>query len=438
MFAENNNSKFMNLFDENGHMKIYEGMRFYKKTEEQNNMVRLWLKLKETVNEDSLSYAAVKTMERHRTFRLVVKNDGKCYYLEDNQREPVVHKNDSSRYVVGTADNNGHLTRIGYGEDTITIDFFHGTSDGIGVYNFARTLLYFYFKHLGKITEEVSNVVTEATLEDSREYADCFLFVEPQKVNATKKYEYERAFQLPDKRMDCPYECNYSKIKVNALEFESFMRSNGSSRSGVFAYFINTAIAKVNPDFADPVVCALAVNARGAYGAEITNRCCVATVPVWYDHEIQNLPLGEALKKSRLMIVDGATKDNVTAAALGNIKFNQSLEERFSTLAEKRAFACEVNKRGGVKYTYGLSYVGEFSVCPEIDKYIEEVHTVLCANTIPLIVEITKFAGYYNLSYCSHFENDLYMDEFLNELKKSGISYTVEKVDNFKEPLAVF
>lgn len=431
--------EFGNQFDSEGKMRIIDGMRYYKKNDTQNNIPRCIIKLKEPVDKECLEYAAEVAMKRHRVFRLTVVRDDKRFYLKTNDKKPVVHLDDEGRHTVGTEENNGYLTRIGYNGNTISVEFFHGVSDGMGLIAFNKTLLYYYgSKKYGKIEPVPSDILLEETPEDPREYADSLLFIPNEEVTPGKKYEYDRAFQIHDTQMKCEYECKYYELKISAEEFENYMRRNSSSRSAVFALMMNRTIAECNNLKDEPIVAALAVNARGAYGAEKTTKCCVATIPLWYDKEISKLTLSEQLKTTRQMIVDGTQTNNIIASAQRTKKFNETLEERFPALEEKKAFACKVNKQGGIKYTYGISYIGETKYGKGIDEHIEESYLMLCANTIPIILEIAKCSGYYHISYCTHLEADPYVFKLRDMFLAAGIPCTCVQKENFAETIAIF
>ena len=426
------------LFDSEGKIKITDGMRYYKKTDEQNNMVRFIIKLKMPVNKDALLYAFEKSLNRHRTFRFTVVSDEKNYYLKENNQKPVVHFNDGKRYVVGNDQNNGYLTRVGYNGDTISVDFFHGITDGVGVTAFNKTLLYYYFKKLGIENIQEDGIMLENDSEDIREYLECSHFVPDDQVQVSNIYQYEKAFQLPDKQIESKYECKFYEFKIDARSFEQYMRDNSSSRSGVFAQFMNSVIAENNDVGDEPVVAALAVNARPFVNAQMTNMCCVSTVPVWYDKSICKLSESEQLKASRQMIVDGTQNNNIIFAMQRNKAFDQKLEHDFETLLQKQQFAKEVNKRGGVKYTYGLGYLGEMKFGNGIDENVSQSYMMLCANTIPVILEIAKFGDSYHISYCTHIENDPYVFKLKDKFVNAGITCMLEQKDNFAETLAVF
>jgi len=429
---------FEQLFDNRGRMRISDGMRYYKKTDEQNNMPRFVVEMNELVDCDCLNRAAQKALERHRVFRMTVVSDSAEFFLTTNDQEPLVHHEDGQRHVVGTEANHGYLTWIGYRDHQIMVEFFHGVSDGMGVIAFVKTLLYHYCCEKYGAFDAPKGVLTSAIPEDPLEYADSLLFIPEEPAVPGVRYEYEKAFQLPDEQMKSPISCRYYELTLDAPAFEDCMRRNRSSRSALFAWMMNRTIARVNGQAAEPIVAALAVNARAAYGAQSTEQCCVATIPLWYDAELAALSDAEQCEKTREMIVEGTKPHNIIAGAQRTKQFNERLSERYPTLLEKQAFACMVNKQGGIKYTYGLSYIGEVTYGAGIDEHVQASYAVLCSNTIPVILEIAKCRDHYHISYCTHLENDPYVWKLREAFEEVGISCNCVQKEDFIETLACF
>lgn len=432
--------RFSALFDEQGRMRIHDGMRYYKKTHEENNMVCVKVALKEPVDPEFLLHAFEETLNRLRVFRLVAETDGKVFYLRENRAAPVVHLDDGSRRTVCTPENNGYMIRVGYRGNVITIDFFHGVSDGTGVIAFQKTLLYYYFeKKYGRLDILPPHVILRDTPEDPREYADSLLFVEEAETESPPKlYKYDRAFQLPGERMESGHSCRRYTLLITAETFEGYMRKSGTSRSAMFAMFMNRAIAEEHDTGGLPIVAALAADARKAYGAEQTLQCCVCTVPVWYDENIQGLPWPEQLCAGRKMILAGVSKERILSGAQNLKKFNRALEENHPTLAEKKAYARTVNERGSVKYTYGISCQGEMDYGADINRLVMDNYVLLCANTIPVILEITKWNARYHVNYCTHLKKDPYIGRLTELFLKEGIPCTCTQEEDFVEAYADF
>lgn len=432
-------AKFQNQFDAEGRMKILAGMRYYKKTRDENNMPRTSIVLKEPVDKECLEYAARTALPRFKVHRFKVVGDEYRYYLKLNEAPAIVHQNDGTRQTVGGDENNGYLTRIGYRDHEITVDMFHGINDGVGTVPFLKTLLYYYCeKKYGIDKSKLTDLILADTPEDPREYADSMLFLPEEEIKPDGKYTYREAFYLPDEQMKSPWECKHYQLKVNALDVERYTRLHDTSVSAVFALFVNKAIAGLSERDGLPIVGAMAVDARPAYKAEKTMQCCVATIPVYYDDEIENMALSDQLKKTRQIVMQQAKADNILASAIGTRKFNEKMEAEYPTLAEKKKFCREVNEKSGHLYTYGISYIGDFSLGEGIDEHIAEFNAMLPANTIPVIIEILKFRDQYIINYMSHLENDRYVSALKDLFLCEEMSCEVVRRENFQECIAQF
>ena len=82
--------------------------------------------------------------------------------------------------------------------------------------------------------------------------------------------------------------------------------------------------------------------------------------------------------------------------------------------------------------------MGEISFGEGIDEHVEDCSFLLCANTLPIIIEIIKYKENYLISYCTHLENDIYIDKLQKLFLQEGISCTYTQKDNFIETMADF
>ncbi len=431
--------KFQNLFDEKGRMKILAGMRYYKKTVDENNMPRTSVILNEPVDQACLEYAVQTALPRFKVHRFKVVGDEHRYYLQLNDAPPVVHQNDGSRQTVGGKENNGYLTRIGYRGFEITIDMFHGINDGVGTMPFLKTLLYYYCeKKYGIEKSKLTSLILADTPEDPREYADSMLFLPDEDVKPIGKYVYKEAFCLPDEQMKSPWECRHYQLKADARALERYTHMHDTSVSSVFSLFVNKVIAGMNDREGLPVVAAMAVDARTAYKAEAAMQCCVATIPIYYDDRLEAMSVSDQLKETRKIVMQQAKTNNILSSAIGTKKFNEKLEADYPMLEDKIQFCRAVNDRAGRLYTYGISYIGDFHMGEGIDEHIAEFNALLPANTIPVIIEILKFKDQYILNYMSHLENDRYVYALKDMFLCEDVPCEIIQQENFKECIAQF
>ena len=75
-------------------MRILAGMRYYKKTADENNMPRFAFVFKEPIDAECLEYAVKKAFPRFKVHCMKVTGDENRLYLELNDRPPVLQKND--------------------------------------------------------------------------------------------------------------------------------------------------------------------------------------------------------------------------------------------------------------------------------------------------------------------------------------------------------
>lgn len=427
------------LFDEFGRMQILDGMRYYKKTQEENNMPRFVITMTEKIDRECLQYAAKTAMQRFCVQRLVVESDESRFYLKQNFQEPVVHLDNGERHVVCNEKNRGHMTWIGYKECDIIVDFFHGVSDGIGMIPFLKLLLTSYCqKKYSNKTYGKTDLQPGASGGNEKEYTEAIRFLPEAFVVEEHSYRWKSALQLKGRQMELERGCYHYVLSVDGNAFDDYVTRNGSCRSAVFAMFMNQAIAGIHKVDEKPIVAAMAINARKAYGAEETLQCCVATIPLWYDSKVAELSVSERLKKGRAMVSEGVKKECVLLGAQKNRLLNQNLEANYPTLEEKMAHCRRLTDSGSDRYTYGLSYLGDISFGELADAYVKDVRAILCANTIPLILEILKWKGKYTISYNTHLEEDRYLKELIAMFQEAGITCNCIKQEMFEEALADF
>lgn len=415
---------------------ILDGMRyFYSKTEDCNFVPRLEITMIGPINLSQLQIAAERAMNRYRLFRLIIKKDEHHYYLTDSSMCPVVHVDKGERHIIGTEENNGHLTWIGARDRTIIVEFFHGIADVHGVLPVVKFLLQCYCDSVYG-TEFVGDSFDTLTT-DPEDCMDSMSFVDEKQQCPIRK-NTPVAFQLPEERLEHRERCLVYALTVDADQFDAYMRRNRSSRTAVFALFMNRAIASVHTERESKIVAGIAADVRNIYGAEKTLRDCTDMVSVWFDSDIEAMPIQEQLQHSRQMIIDSMQPEIRLAYAAETKRNNVLLDERIPLLENKKIFCQRIHKYSNINYTYNISNVGHVSFGEEVDTYIDRVESIMCANGRPIIIEILQYEKNYNVVYCSRIQNDPYIHKFHQLFMQEGIPCTCEKREDLIETLAVF
>ena len=151
------------------------------------NSFRLACILKEEVDPSLLFEAVKETLKRFPTFDVKLKKGYFWYYLEKNNKNPIIRK--ESPYICESNDfelQNGFPFNITYHEKRISIEIFHAISDGTGGMEFFKAIIFNYLtlkRHEIKNKGEVLTTQVETLLDESE---DSFKFNYDNKIEQTK------------------------------------------------------------------------------------------------------------------------------------------------------------------------------------------------------------------------------------------------------------
>ena len=105
--------------------------------------------MKETVNPKILEKAVNIALEKYNLFKVKMKYGFFWYYLEENNKEPIIEKEkDYPCKYIEPSKNNDYLFKITYFEKKINIDIFHVLTDGGSGVVFFREIIYTYLELL--------------------------------------------------------------------------------------------------------------------------------------------------------------------------------------------------------------------------------------------------------------------------------------------------
>lgn len=425
------------LFDSRGNMPILDGMRyFYTKTDDCSFLPAMELTMADPVDLPCLQSAVEAAMARFRVFRLVVVQEGESYYLRDNPEKPIVHVHDGSRHVAGTAENNGHLTRVTVNGSKILLEFFHGISDGHGAYPFLTLMLRKYCAlRYGEADIPAEDPIYR---EDPRECMESMAFIDETREYTLKKTAPAGAFQIPEE-MFAPENGSFIyELDVDAAAFDAYMRRQGGSRTGVFALFMDHAICDVTPPGDAPIITGVAADVRRIYGAEASMRDCTDTIPLVFDREMQALPIPEQMQLARKRILENMDPELRLASACEAKKNYLQLEKRLPTLKGKKLFSRRLHGMFYKSFTYHLSAVGKISFGPGVDPHVVGLESRTYANVTPIILVIQQFGDNYHICYCTRVQDDPYVRRLQARFLEAGIPCSCLLRESPQEPLVVF
>ncbi|MBQ9896519.1 MAG: hypothetical protein IJM40_04300 [Synergistaceae bacterium] len=157
----------------------FDRMFYFFSSDEETCSIVLELDLSFIIDPQILKQALNIALKRNGAFRPEIFIDAKGEVIyQDNTREADVYKYepDDTKFF-GTDDMNGYLFRVLYDRNKLIISMYHAVSDGRGLLDFVRTLLYYYLNLAGFNIQPNKYITLLETPQDKTELED------PSEVN---------------------------------------------------------------------------------------------------------------------------------------------------------------------------------------------------------------------------------------------------------------
>lgn len=109
------------------------------------------VELQETIDETAMRKAVAEAIVWHPLFgtRLIFENG--LFYLEENPKPPIVFRADRAPKTYGGAESNDYPWIFTVEDNRLVFYSIHALSDGMGTFNFCKTVLHLYYRHLGVV-----------------------------------------------------------------------------------------------------------------------------------------------------------------------------------------------------------------------------------------------------------------------------------------------
>ncbi len=112
-----------------------------------STVFRISALLKEKIDPKILKQALNITLDRYKIFKVKMKAGFFWYYLEENNKEPIIEEEkDYPCKYIDPKRNNDYLFKVTYFDRKINIDIFHALTDGGSGIVFFREMIYLYLE----------------------------------------------------------------------------------------------------------------------------------------------------------------------------------------------------------------------------------------------------------------------------------------------------
>lgn len=386
--------------------------------------VRLTVRLKDEIDEHLLREALEKTRQRYPYFsrKLRAAEDAFCY--EPNEL-PVSLLHTDGPIRLSSEESNHHVWAVAWFEDRIHLDFFHGITDGTGMYRVLATLLGYYCKaRYG--TEPDPGISTLETPIPEAETLDPQDTLSLPETNLPAPAAFSPAFTLETDGGLTPSGPTIWDLEIPEATLIRYSSDNDASPGTLISLLMAHAIADLYPERSKDIISAYVINARPMLGAELTHHNCLGMALLKYDSRVEAMPFDRQCTVYRGMTFIQSDADRIRRDTAANALQIRAAAESLKTLEEKKQAFGQAFSGGEGFVSFLVSYTGKWKH-PNVGGYVREFWTHP-PNTFSLMVEIAAVNGKIFLSIQQRFREDTVRESFLRQLEKRGIPYEIKRV----------
>ncbi|MBR3402140.1 MAG: hypothetical protein IKG67_07855 [Parasporobacterium sp.] len=400
--------------------------------------VRLTACLTQTVDPQTLRKAIDQTARRYPYLCVRLCKGENTFYYEENPL-PIALLLTDERISLNCDAVNYHVWAVCCAEDRIHLDFFHGITDGTGMYSVLATLLYYYGEVQYKITEP-GNIQTadtsasEEELDDPQEHLSVAMRSDGMQQDPPV---FEKAFHLKKDGKLTVGEPTLWDIKIPEKAFLRFTSAHDASPGTMISLFLARAIDSLYPVRDKKIISAYVINARPMLGAVKTFHNCLSMALLSYSDRVKTLPFSTQCTVYRGMTFLQSDADRIVPAIAENARIIKDAARKAKSIEEKKNLFGQMFNAGEDVITFLVSYVGKWSY-PAVAETIREIWAHP-SDTFGLMAEIGAVGGSICITLQQHFNEDTVREAFLHQLDENGIPYDVVRksgIDNalFPEP----
>lgn len=418
-------------------MKQAYSERFYlnRAGDDAPQTVRLTLRMNAPVDGQMLSEAVADTQRRYPYLcvRLCTyKDEHGCEHaaFEENSLPWVVSDRREPLLLMGN-EANRHLLAFARWDDCIAFDFFHAIMDGEAAYRVLRTLLYEYCRRRYDNRLSAEGVWTADSPVSDKEWTDPATMLRPELQSQQMAPNTQQSMEEMPEVINiaaapiAPVTDRHEVVHIvtDEAQMMTTVRACQGTPAVWLSLLLNKAVARLHPNSDDAIpTVVLAVNLRKALGTPLSHHALVGGILLPLNRAMQDLDICAQIAEMRRMVARQTSPDKLQAYFWQTAN-RMNLLEQMPTLEARHQAMSQVTT---ISRQYGsttLSYVGKANM-GAAEQYVRELRTE--SGTPYLIsLQVAAVAGKFCLTFMQQFATNVYLDAFLEELQRQGITYEI-------------
>ena len=400
-------------------MNKYYDPNFYYTNEKFSNIILLVAKMKDLVDGECLKKAVNSLRKRFPYFFVGLHITDKEYEVVSNPN-PIIVRNTWKNTSIGSKENNYHLVAIKYYDNRIGLEVSHSLTDGQGIMPFMKAILYYYVCEKEKIKLDSTNIRVIGSEIPESEIGTPY---PEEEVNSIEKPFYQKPkvdfYKINESHNKNDNNATYYCIKVKENDIMKYCKENDGSPNVIVSTLLARSIRKLDTETQKAITAGVAISHKAMLGNRNNYRMTASTVDVKYTKDRENADISTLNTLARAQIMLQAQIEN-------SLFYAKMLKQGFEKMSQIPTLQMKKDLMKDValtpRTTFAVSYIGERSF-EAVNPYIEEFYVVVEPTTSDIVCEISCFDGYFYLSIMQSFSSQVYVQEFMNELKELNIFY---------------
>ncbi|MBP5092362.1 MAG: hypothetical protein J6328_07440 [Bacilli bacterium] len=386
------------------------------------SVFRLAAYVKDRVSPELLQIALDFTIKRFPYFAMSIKRGFFWHYLDSiNGRFAIEKEGPLPVQRIHLSVSGSKAFRVMFYENRISVEFFHGMSDGTGGKEFLKTLLLVYLRLNGKDIKESPLVIEPNSLIDNEEYKNEFKSL--KRKSGAAGYLNKKALQLSG-NLTIEKPSRVYHFKMATSELKAAAKRYGVNVTSYVASLLFFASKASIDELKGDVSITLPVNMRNHFPSKTLRNFSLFTSLREEINEIKDFP--EFAKRIYAQLKEKTEKDKMLdmMAATGNM-FSKM---KFIPLPLKQPVTKMLGKMLGDRiFTTALSNLGVVELPEDLAKEVLSMDFVLGTTAINRTQNaLITVNGVTTLSISKYTKDPSFEEKLYALLKDDGIAITVE------------
>lgn len=391
---------------------------------------RLFAVFKEEIKDELLKDALNIALTRFPMFSVKIKRGIFWYYLEQNERTPLIRKESPLLFdSINTDEHHKFMFCLEYKGKRLSLEVFHALTDGTGGMEFFKTIVYYYLKLNNQEVINDGTIITQEFEKRTDEGQDSFVYNYDKKHSATLKEP--KAYKI--KGTD--YMENWVGV-VHAYMDSTRVKELAHTYNATVTEYLGSVLSYIiYEQYKDqklrPIVLFTPVNARRYFDSTSLRNFMLYIRTVFPMTNNKTYSFKDILKITKDNFQKSLNKEQLTARLVSNVKIEKNIFIRVLPLFIKKiALKLSYKAYGSDLSTISLSNLGVVKVPSDFYKYVDNMYFVLGTNSSgPINMAVSTYNGILTISFSSRIIERTIQKEFIRYLANQGIEITIQTND---------